>query len=168
MSIIIVIIIIIFIISYQDISKVDNEMSKYEEQLNACLKYKKFLDELTPKEWLESSNKRKLSRSPKLSCPALSCPLVSSLVLSSLFSAFLLSSLLFSLLFFSPLYYPSLFFSILSSPLFSPPLLPAPLFSLPSPPPSPSRRQEKLKTAKQRDSSLTIEDISEDEDAADM
>lgn len=46
----------------QDISKVDNEMSKYEEQLNACLKYKKFLDELTPKEHYEAMLKKKEAR----------------------------------------------------------------------------------------------------------
>merc|ERR1712226_1388744 len=43
----------------QAISKVDNEMSKYEEQLNACLKYKKFLDDLTSKEHKEAVRKRK-------------------------------------------------------------------------------------------------------------
>lgn len=42
----------------QQISKVDNEMSKYDEQLNACLKYKKFLDDLTPREFKEAVKKK--------------------------------------------------------------------------------------------------------------
>jgi hypothetical protein len=141
-------------------------MSKYEEQLNACLKYKKFLDELTPKEWLESSNKRKLSRSSFLICPAsLLFAVLFVLLFSTLLSCLLLSSLSsLSLLFFPILSYPRLSSHFFSSPLFSSPS-PSPSTS---PLPSPFRRQEKLKTAKQRDSSLTIEDISEDEDAADM
>jgi hypothetical protein len=36
----------------QEISKVENDMSKYEEKLTACLKYKEFLDKLTPPEYL--------------------------------------------------------------------------------------------------------------------
>lgn len=44
----------------QEINKVDNEMSKYEEQLNACLKYKKFLDDLTPQDHLDEVRKRKM------------------------------------------------------------------------------------------------------------
>jgi hypothetical protein len=43
----------------QEINKVDNEMSKYEEQLTACLKYKKFLDNLTPPEHLAAVEDRK-------------------------------------------------------------------------------------------------------------
>lgn len=43
----------------QEINKVDSEMSKYEEQLNACLKYKKFLDNLTPPEHLKAVADRK-------------------------------------------------------------------------------------------------------------
>lgn len=43
----------------QEINKVDTEMSKYEEQLSACKKYKEFLDHLTPKEHLEAVKLRK-------------------------------------------------------------------------------------------------------------
>lgn len=46
----------------QEISKVDNEMSKYEEQLNACLKYKSFLDNLTAPEHFEAMKARKEAR----------------------------------------------------------------------------------------------------------
>jgi DNA repair exonuclease SbcCD ATPase subunit len=45
----------------QEINKVDNEMSKYEEQLNACLKYKRFLDNLTPPEHKAAVSERKKS-----------------------------------------------------------------------------------------------------------
>jgi len=40
-----------------EISKVENEMSKYEEQLLACMKYKEFLDSLTPQEHWVSARK---------------------------------------------------------------------------------------------------------------
>lgn len=45
----------------QQIQLVQSDMSKLKEQLEDCLKYKKFLDELTPPEWHESqlSIKRK-------------------------------------------------------------------------------------------------------------
>mmetsp|Transcript_13986 Transcript_13986/g.27124 ORF Transcript_13986/g.27124 Transcript_13986/m.27124 type:complete len:435 (+) Transcript_13986:357-1661(+) len=46
----------------QEIAKVDAEMSKYEEQLNACLKYKKFLDDLTPPEHFAAVGERKVRR----------------------------------------------------------------------------------------------------------
>lgn len=49
----------------QEINKVDNEMSKYEEQLNACLKYKKFLDDLTPPEHLKAVADRKADAKQK-------------------------------------------------------------------------------------------------------
>lgn len=45
-----------------EINKIENEMSKYEEQLNACMKYKEFLDSLTPKEFLEDIRKQKEAR----------------------------------------------------------------------------------------------------------
>eukprot|EP00744_Colponema_vietnamica_P003037 GILI01004701.1.p1 GENE.GILI01004701.1~~GILI01004701.1.p1 ORF type:complete len:523 (-),score=155.30 GILI01004701.1:36-1604(-) len=37
----------------QQIAQVQSEMTKHKEQLEECLKYKEFLDKLTPKEWLE-------------------------------------------------------------------------------------------------------------------
>jgi hypothetical protein len=43
----------------QEINKVDNEMTKYEEQLENCKRYKKFLDSLTPKEHLDAVRERK-------------------------------------------------------------------------------------------------------------
>lgn len=43
----------------QAISKVENEIAKYEEQLSACIKYKQFLDMLTPPEHLEKVKKKK-------------------------------------------------------------------------------------------------------------
>lgn len=46
----------------QEISKVENEMSKYEEQLNACRKYQRFLDDLTPVEWKEQQRKKREDR----------------------------------------------------------------------------------------------------------
>jgi hypothetical protein len=45
-----------------EISKVENEMSKYEEQLLACMKYKEFLDALTPQEHKDKVAKRKAER----------------------------------------------------------------------------------------------------------
>jgi len=45
-----------------EISKVENEMSKYEEQLLACMKYKEFLDSLTPQEHKDKVAKRKAER----------------------------------------------------------------------------------------------------------
>jgi cilia- and flagella-associated protein 100 len=37
----------------QEVSKVESEISKYEERLSYCIKYKKFLDSLTPAEHKE-------------------------------------------------------------------------------------------------------------------
>ena len=45
-----------------EISKVENEMSKYEEQLLACMKYKDFLDSLTPPEHWEKLARKKAER----------------------------------------------------------------------------------------------------------
>lgn len=45
-----------------EISKVENEMSKYEEQLLACMKYKDFLDSLTPPEHWAKIARRKEER----------------------------------------------------------------------------------------------------------
>ena len=45
-----------------EISKVENEMSKYEEQLLACMKYKEFLDSLTPQEHWDKIAKRKAEK----------------------------------------------------------------------------------------------------------
>ena len=42
-----------------EIGKVESEMSKYEEQLVNCIRYKQFLDGLTEPEWLAREEKRK-------------------------------------------------------------------------------------------------------------
>eukprot|EP01027_Heterolobosea_sp_BB2_P005804 GEZU01008831.1.p1 GENE.GEZU01008831.1~~GEZU01008831.1.p1 ORF type:complete len:442 (-),score=201.30 GEZU01008831.1:138-1463(-) len=44
------------------ITAIKNEMSKYEEQLEDCRKYKKFLDDLTPPEWLEEQERKRVQR----------------------------------------------------------------------------------------------------------
>ena len=72
----------------QEIKKLNNqiaqikaEMSKFEEQLEDCRKYKEFLDRLTPPEWFEEQEKIKRQRKarafPPSSCPPAplpSCP----------------------------------------------------------------------------------------------
>ena len=45
-----------------EIQQVENEMSKYKEQLEDCERYKKFLDELTPPEYFEEQYQLKLDR----------------------------------------------------------------------------------------------------------
>jgi len=50
-----------------EISKIENEMSKYEEQLLACMKYKEFLDSLTPQEhWDKIARRRAEKKKAKL------------------------------------------------------------------------------------------------------
>eukprot|EP00742_Colponemidia_sp_Colp-10_P003580 GILJ01003812.1.p1 GENE.GILJ01003812.1~~GILJ01003812.1.p1 ORF type:complete len:531 (-),score=139.30 GILJ01003812.1:146-1708(-) len=46
----------------QQIAAVQSEMSKHKEQLEECLKYKHFLDKLTPKEWIEQQAEAKRVR----------------------------------------------------------------------------------------------------------
>ena len=53
----------------QEIKKLNNqiaqikaEMSKFEEQLEDCRKYKEFLDKLTPPEWFDEQHALRLSR----------------------------------------------------------------------------------------------------------
>jgi len=51
----------------QEIAKVEAEMSKYDEQLIACMKYKDFLDNLTPQEHIDAmKNKREKRKQDKL------------------------------------------------------------------------------------------------------
>lgn len=45
-----------------EINKVDNEISKYKDQLKSCVENKKFLDKLTPSEHKEMVTKRKAER----------------------------------------------------------------------------------------------------------
>ena len=59
----------------QEIKKLNNqiaqikaEMSKFEEQLEDCRKYKEFLDKLTPPEWFDEQHALRLSR--RTPCPA--------------------------------------------------------------------------------------------------
>lgn len=44
------------------ITQIKSEMSKCEEQLEDCRKYKGFLDMLTPQEWFEEQKKIRLQR----------------------------------------------------------------------------------------------------------
>jgi hypothetical protein len=44
------------------ITQIKSEMSKCEEQLEDCRKYKAFLDELTPQEWFEEQKQMRLNR----------------------------------------------------------------------------------------------------------
>ncbi|CEP00480.1 DUF4200 domain-containing protein [Plasmodiophora brassicae] len=46
----------------QEIAKVQGDMSKYQEQLEDCLKYKEFLDKLTPHAEKEAMEKARLER----------------------------------------------------------------------------------------------------------
>ena len=46
----------------QEISKVENEITKYDEQLSACLKYKDFLDKLAPDDWKNAQKERRAKR----------------------------------------------------------------------------------------------------------
>jgi len=44
------------------ITQIKSEMSKFEEQLDDCRRYKEFLDELTPEEWLQQQREAKAER----------------------------------------------------------------------------------------------------------
>merc|ERR1719231_861879 len=44
------------------ISAIQSEISKHREQKDECLKYKSFLEELTPQEWKEKKAEEKLDR----------------------------------------------------------------------------------------------------------
>ena len=67
------------------ITQIKSEMSKFEEQLEDCRKYKDFLDKLTPQEWFDSHDaetepwnpsKQPLRRLSRLGCtlaPAAEC-----------------------------------------------------------------------------------------------
>ena len=46
----------------QQIQMVQSDMSKHKEALEDCLKYKEFLDKLTPGEWFEEQTAKKLAR----------------------------------------------------------------------------------------------------------
>ncbi|GMI01633.1 hypothetical protein TrLO_g11103 [Triparma laevis f. longispina] len=49
----------------QQIQMVQSDMSKHKEALEDCLKYKDFLDKLTPQEWFEQQESHKKDRSEK-------------------------------------------------------------------------------------------------------
>jgi hypothetical protein len=44
-----------------EIASIKNELTKYDEQLDECRKYKEFLDKLTPPEWFEEVKKKVFS-----------------------------------------------------------------------------------------------------------
>ena len=44
------------------IAQIKAEMSKFEEQLEDCRKYKAFLDKLTPPEWFEEQEMQRMAR----------------------------------------------------------------------------------------------------------